>query len=102
MDIWKEAIGRSLLTKEEKQILYAAFLRPQLVYPLGCTTIDDIDLKRLLCPVLDTILHTLGLNKYFPLALVHAGPSNLELDIDDLPTVQGTAQLQLLLGHINK
>ena len=52
-------------------------------------------------PVLDTLLHTLGLNKHFPLALVHAGPGSLGLGIDDFSTVQGVAQLKLLLGHMN-
>ena len=47
-------------------------------------------------------MHTLGLNKKFPLALVHAGQEWLGLGVDDLPTMQGVAQLQLLLGHINK
>ena len=51
---------------------------------------------------MDVILHTLGLNKNFPLALVHAGPESLGLGIDDMTMVQGIAQLQLLLGHLNK
>ena len=44
----------------------------------------------------------LGLNKNFPLALVHAGPASLGLNIDKLPTMQGTVQLQLFLVHLNK
>ena len=63
---------------------------------------DCLNLKRLFRPVLDVILHTLGLNKRFPLALVHSGPEALGLGIDDLPTLQGVAQLQLLLGHLNR
>ena len=63
--VWKEAIGCSLLTTEEKQIAYLAFLRPQLAYPLGCTTIANTNLKRLFRLVLGTFLHTLGLNKNF-------------------------------------
>ena len=34
--------------------------------------------------------------------MVHAAPANMGLDVDNLSTLQGTAQLQLLLGHINK
>ena len=34
--------------------------------------------------------------------MVHAGPDCMGLSIDDLPTMQGVAQLQLLLGHVNK
>ena len=34
--------------------------------------------------------------------MIHAGPSLLGLGIDDFPTIQCIAQLQLLLGHINK
>ena len=45
VDNWKQAISTCSLTLEKKQIAYAAFLRPQLVYPLGCTTIGDVDLK---------------------------------------------------------
>ena len=51
---------------------------------------------------MDKILHTLGLNKHFPMALVHAGPESLGLGIDDMAMVQGITQLQLLLGHLNK
>ena len=51
---------------------------------------------------MDVIIHTLGLNKHFPLALVHAGPESLGLGIDDMAMVQDIAQLQLLLGHLNK
>ena len=34
--------------------------------------------------------------------LIHTGPMSLGLEINDLATIQGTAQLQLLLGHLNK
>ena len=51
---------------------------------------------------MDVILHTLGLNRKFPLALVHTGPKNIGLGIDEISTTQGIAQLQLLLGHLNK
>ena len=47
-------------------------------------------------------MHTMGLNKHFPLAMEHAGAAWLGLGLDDLPTMQGVAQLQLLLGHVNK
>ena len=100
--IWAKAVEHSSLTKKEKQIAYSAFLRPQIAYPLGCTTIEDIELKRLFRPVLDILLHMLGFNKHFPLAMIHAGPANMGLDIDNFLTMQGIAQLQLLLRHINK
>ena len=34
VDVWKKAIGHSLLKAEEKQISYAAFLHLQLAYPM--------------------------------------------------------------------
>ena len=86
---------------QDKQIAYTAFLKPQIVYPLGCASIKHRDLKRLFRLVLDVLLHTLGLNKRFPLALVHTSPGSLGLGIDDFPTVQGVTQLKLLLGHLN-
>ena len=51
---------------------------------------------------MDVILHTLRLNEHFPLALMHARPEILGLGINDMAMVQGIAQLQLLLGHLNK
>ena len=89
--LWVNSVTRSSLSLQDKQIAYSAFLKPQIVYPLGCASITTKDLKRLFRPVLDVILHRLGLNKHFLLALMHAGPDNLRLVIDDLPTVQGVA-----------
>ena len=96
--LWINSILHSSLNSQDKQIANAAFMKPQIVYPIGCASIATRDLKRLFHPVMDVILHTLGLNKHFPLALVHAGPESLGLGIDDLAMVQGIAQLQLLLG----
>ena len=48
------------------------------------------------------ILHSLGLARNFPLAVVHAGVADMGLGIDDFTCVHGVAQLQLLLGHLNK
>ena len=45
--LWTKAVEHSSLTPQEKQIVYTAFLRIQLAYPLGCTTIADIDLKQI-------------------------------------------------------
>ena len=73
-------------------------LRPQIAYLIGCTTIAVKDLMRLFRPVLNVILHTLGLNRNFPLTGIHAGVGNLGLAFNDIVFVQGIAQLQLLLG----
>ena len=73
-----------------------------MLYPLSCTTIAYKKSKKNFRPVLDQIMHTIGLNKHFPLTMVHAGPAWLGSCLDDLPTMQGVAQLQLLLGHVNK
>ena len=100
--VWVNCISESSLNSRDRQLAYTAFLKRQLLYPIGCSSIQQNDLKRLFRPVLDVLLHTLGLNKRFPLALVHAGPDALGLGIDDLPTLQGVAQLQLLMGHLNK
>lgn len=99
---WLEHVASSSLSKQDRYLAYTSFLRPQLLYPLGCCTIEYKKLKKLFRSVLDQIMHSLGLNKNFPLALVHAGPDWLGLGVDDLPTMQGVAQLQLLLGHVNK
>ena len=48
------------------------------------------------------LLHSLGLGRNFPLAVAHAGADDLGLGIDDIVCVLGVAQLQLLLGHLNK
>ena len=58
-------------------------------------------MKRLFCPVLDALLHSLGLNDKFPLVMLHSVPDNLGLGIDNLPSIHGVAQLHLLLGHVN-
>ena len=60
---WINSIMRSLLSSKDKQIAYTAFLKPQIVYPIGCASIAAKDLKRLFWPVMDVILHTLGLNR---------------------------------------
>ena len=71
--LWLDCIEKSSLSSHDKQITYSAFLQPHIIYLLGCTTIDGKALKQLFRPVLDMILHTLGLNNHFPLSLVHAG-----------------------------
>ena len=100
--VWLDNIASSSLSDHDKHLAYTSFLRPQLLYPLGCCTIEYRKLKKLFRTVLDQIMHTLGLNKKFPLALVHTGLEWLGLGVDDLPTMQGVAQLQLLLGHVIK
>ena len=101
-ELQKDSIACSSLNGIDRQLAYSEFLQPQLVYPFGCTTLEAADLKRLFHLVLGIILHLLGLNKNFPLLIVHAGLASLGLGIDDLPTMQGIAQLQLLLDHLNK
>ena len=100
--MWINSISNSSLNPQDRQLAYTAFLKSQIGYPIGCASIENRSLKRLFRPVMDIILHTLGLNKNFPLALAHAGPERLGLGIDDMAMVQGIAQLQLLLGHLNK
>ena len=102
VDLWLDSISKCYLNDQDKQLAYASFLHLQLVYPLGCTSIGHKDMKQLFRPVLDQILHTLGLNKHFLLVMVHSGPDWPGLGIDDLPTMQGVALLQLLFRHLNK
>ena len=98
---WVTRVEGSSLGAHDCQLAYSAFLRRQLLYPLGCACLQRTDLRRLFRPVKDVLLHTLGLNKKFPLALVHSGPGDLGLGIDEFAATQGIAQLQLLLGHLN-
>ena len=102
VNMWLDCIGKRTLNSQDKQLAYSYFLRPQILYPLGCTPIRRQELKRLFRPVLDQLLHSLGLNRHFPLAMVHAGSDWLGIGVDDLYTMQGVAQLQLMLGHVNK
>ena len=95
-----EAAKDSSFQEHNKQLAYSSFLSPQIVYPMGCTTLDYLQLKILFWPVLDALLLRLGLNKKLPLAMVHFGPYSLGLGINDFPA-NGVAQLQLLLGHLN-
>ena len=78
------------------------FLGPQLAYPIGCTIIEAKDLRQIFGPVLNVILHTMGLNHNFPLSVLHTSIDNLGLAIDGIIFAQGIAQLQLLLGHLKK
>ena len=71
VDLWIHCITNSSLSRQDKQITYTAFLKPQIVYPLGCASIEPRDLKRLYRPVSDVLLHTLGLNKHFPQRAKH-------------------------------
>ena len=64
--------------------------------------LEKEELHKLFRPVLDVILHSLGVNKNPPLVLVHGGSNVFGLVIDNFFHVQGVAQLQLLLGHLNK
>ena len=58
-------------------------------------------MKQLFYPVLDTLLHGLCLNKKFPLSMIYSSQDDLGLGIDNLPTIYGVSQLQLLLRHLN-
>ena len=102
VNLWLDRTSKSSLKNQDQHLVYTSLLRPQLLYPLGCTSIEFKKLKKSFWPVLDQLLHMLGINKHFHLAMVHAGPEWLGLVIDYLPTMQGVAQLQLLLGHANK
>ena len=97
VDKWIEWWAKALY----KQLLYSAFLCPQLVYSMGCATIKHKQTKQLFGPVIDALLHSLGLNKKFPLAMVYSGPDDLGLGTNNLPTIHSIAQLQLLLGYLN-
>ena len=78
------------------------FLRPQLAYPIGYTTLEKEESRKLFRPVLNVILHSLGVNQNFPLALVHGRSDYFGLEIDNFYHVQEVAQLHLLLLHLNK
>ena len=56
--VWVNNITRSSLSSQDKQIMHSAFLKLQILYPIGCASIKHKDLKKLFCPVLDVILHT--------------------------------------------
>ena len=45
--LWVNSVTRSSLSLQDKQIAYSAFLKPHIVYPLGCVSITSNDLKRL-------------------------------------------------------
>ena len=85
VNLWLDRIGKSSLNNQDNHLAYTSFLRPQLLYPMGCTTISHKNLEKLFWSVLDQIMHTMRLNKRFPLAMVHAGPAWLSLGLDYLP-----------------
>ena len=39
VDLWLDCIAKSSLSDQDKLLVYSSFLRPQLLYPLGCTPI---------------------------------------------------------------
>ena len=98
---WISTVPQSTLTSYEKQLAYKMFLRPQLVYPLPCTTFNRKDIEKLFRPVLDEILHTLGINKHFPLDVVHGDSKYFGLEIDNAYFLQGISHLKFFLGHTN-
>ena len=73
------AIRQSNLNSLDKQVAYNMFLRPQITYPLGCTTLEAKKLKQLFRLVLTVILHSLGMVHNFPLTVVHAGVADMGL-----------------------
>ena len=49
--MWLKAIETNSLNDSDKHLVYSMFLRPQLAYPIGCTTIEAKDLRELSpCP----------------------------------------------------
>lgn len=98
---WKDIVPNSCLTTYKKQIAYKMFLWPQITYPMPCLRIPESQMKKLFRPVLDEILHTLNLNKNFPLNAVHRGCKLFGLEIDDAYHMQSIAQMKYFLGHTN-
>ena len=92
VSLWLDNVKGSLLNALDKQLAYKAFLRAQIHYPLGCSALKYKDAKKLFRPVLVQLLHTLGLNKNFPLAMVHAGLACLGLEIDNARYLRRTQQ----------
>ena len=102
IDSWLEAIWQRSLNNQDKQAAYNMFLCSQLTYPLGCTSIEANELRKMFHPVLAVLLHSLGLGHRFPLTVAFAGVEDLGVGLDDIVCVLGVAQLLLLLGHMNK
>ena len=98
---WTKLVDHSHLNAYEKQIAYLQFLKPQIGYPLPCLKIPHKTLKKIFRPVLTNILHSLNLNKNFPLDIVHASNKYFGLEIDDFHFRRGIAQIQYVLGHLN-
>ena len=53
VSVWLDNIAASSLSAQDKYLAYTYFLRPQLVFPIGCSTIKSKNLKKLFRPVLD-------------------------------------------------
>jgi len=93
-------VSTSTFTAEEAYLSYMTYLRPQITYPLPCSTLTQTQCRHIQAPALAAFLPKLHLNRHTPRAVIFAGPRYGGLSIPELYTDQGYGQLKLLIGHL--
>ena len=101
IDTWVMRINSSTLGNYQIRIAYNMFLRPQIAYPLACSTIIMPTLRKLIRPALKILMNSYVLRKSFPRAVVFGGPKYFGLELDDLAIAQGSTQIRYYMGHTN-
>jgi hypothetical protein len=79
---------------------FTTVFKPSIKYALPVTFISSTKLQKIQQTTINSVLPTLGFNKHMPRAVVFATKSRGGLGILNLPTEQGTSQIQLLITHL--
>ena len=97
---WKSKIIRGgHISRHDAWVCVKTTILKTLEYPLGVTCLSKEDCRKILTPVLDIGLPTIGVSRKFRREFIHGPPSCLGIDIPCLYQYQGAAHIDLLVNH---
>jgi hypothetical protein len=79
---------------------FTTVFTPSIKYVLPVTSIESPKLTKVQQTTINSVLPRLGYNRHMPRAVVFATKSRGGLGILNLPTEQGTSQVQLIIVHL--
>ena len=92
-------LSNSTLNRVESYFAFTLYYYPKISYALPVTTYTRKECVQIQAPAMAAFLPKIGLNRHTARTIINGPAEYGGLELSDLYTDQGIAQLRLLLGH---
>jgi hypothetical protein len=93
-------LSQTYFNAREADLGFTTVFTPSVKYALPVTSIPQHRLQTIQKPTINSVLPRLGYNTHMPRSVVFGTKSRGGIGLLNLPTEQGTSQIQLLISHI--